>query len=196
VALLRKKNKKPKISITIYDMRKSEKSGPTKYLNPYVGGVLLGIVLLAANFISGRGLGASGAMKSVVVTSITTIAPVSSENLGFVKEFRADHPGNPMKTWLVFEMTGVLVGGFLSGAFAGRLKFKVEHSPKITSKKRLFLALTGGMLFGFGAELGRGCTSGSALSGMAVLSLGGFITMMAIFGTAYALAYFFRKNWI
>ena len=193
---MRKKNKKPKISITIYDMRKSEKSGPTKYLNPYVGGVLLGIVLLAANFISGRGLGASGAMKSVVVTSITTIAPVSSENLGFVKEFRADHPGNPMKTWLVFEMTGVLVGGFLSGAFAGRLKFKVEHSPKITSKKRLFLALTGGMLFGFGAELGRGCTSGSALSGMAVLSLGGFITMMAIFGTAYALAYFFRKNWI
>ena len=168
----------------------------TKYLNPYVGGVLLGIVLLAANFISGRGLGASGAMKSVVVTSITTVAPSASKNNGFVKEFTKDHPGSPMKTWLVFEMTGVLVGGFLSGAFAGRLKLKVEHSPKITSKKRLFLALTGGILFGFGAELGRGCTSGSALSGMAVLSLGGFITMMAIFGTAYALAYFFRKNWI
>lgn len=168
----------------------------TKYLNPYVGGVLLGLVLLASNFISGRGLGASGAMKSVVVTSITAVAPSSSQNLGFVKEYGNDHPGNPMKTWLVFEMTGVLVGGFLSGAFAGRLKLKVEHSPKITSKKRLFLALTGGVLFGFGAELGRGCTSGSALSGMAVLSLGGFITMMAIFGTAYALAYFFRKNWI
>jgi uncharacterized membrane protein YedE/YeeE len=168
----------------------------TKYLNPYIGGVLLGLVLLASNFISGRGLGASGAMKSVVVTSITAVAPSSSQNLGFVKEYGSDHPGNPMKTWLVFEMTGVLVGGFLSGAFAGRLKLKVEHSPKITSKKRLFLALTGGVLFGFGAELGRGCTSGSALSGMAVLSLGGFITMMAIFGTAYALAYFFRKNWI
>jgi uncharacterized membrane protein YedE/YeeE len=101
-----------------------------------------------------------------------------------------------MKTWLVFEMTGVLVGGFLSGALAGRLKLKIEHSPKITSRKRLILALTGGVLFGFGSQLGRGCTSGAALSGMAVLSLGGFITMMAIFGTAYALAYFFRKNWI
>jgi hypothetical protein len=101
-----------------------------------------------------------------------------------------------MKTWLVFEMLGVLVGGFLSGAFAGRLKFKVEHSPKITSKRRLIFAGVGGLLFGFGAELGRGCTSGSALSGMAVLSLGGFISMMAIFGTAYALAYFVRKNWI
>jgi hypothetical protein len=101
-----------------------------------------------------------------------------------------------MKTWLVFEMLGVLVGGFISGALAGRLKLKVEHSPKITSRKRLILALSGGILFGFGSQLGRGCTSGSALSGMAVLSLGGFITMMAIFGTAFGLAYFFRKNWI
>lgn len=168
----------------------------TKYLNPYVGGVLLGLVLLAANFVSGRGLGASGAIKSTVVTVMTTVAPSSAENSGFVKEFTQSHAGNPMKTWLVFEMLGVLVGGFLSGTLAGRLKLKVEHSPKITSRKRLFLALTGGVLFGFGSQLGRGCTSGSALSGMAVLSLGGFITMMAIFGTAYALAYFFRKNWI
>jgi uncharacterized protein len=177
-------------------MSKSEKSRPTKYLNPYVGGVLLGIVLLAANFVSGRGLGASGAIKSTVVTAITNIAPSASEKSEFVKEYREEHPGNPMKTWLVFEMTGVLVGGFLSGAFSGRLKLKVEHSPNITSRKRLLLALTGGVLFGFGSQLGRGCTSGSALSGMAVLSLGGFVTMMAIFGTGYALAYVFRKNWI
>jgi len=177
-------------------MVNSKESKKTKYLNPYVGGVLLGIVLLAANFVSGRGLGASGAIKSAVVSSVSAIAPSASEKSGFIKEFRTEHPGNPMKTWLVFEMTGVLVGGFLSGAFAGRLKFKVEHSPKITSTKRLLLALTGGVLFGFGSQLGRGCTSGSALSGMAVLSLGGFITMMAIFGTAYAFAYLFRKNWI
>jgi uncharacterized protein len=177
-------------------MVKSKETKKTKYLNPYLGGVLLGVVLLAANFISGRGLGASGAIKSTVVTAVTAIAPSSSEKSGFVKEFRESHQGNPMKTWLVFEMTGVIVGGFLSGALAGRLNFKVEHSPKITSRKRLILALTGGVLFGFGSQLGRGCTSGSALSGMAVLSLGGFITMMAIFGTAFALAYFFRKNWI
>ncbi len=177
-------------------MVKSNELKKTKYLNPYIGGVLLGIVLLAANFVSGRGLGASGAIKSTVVSAMTIVAPVVSEGSGFVQEFRESHSGNPMKTWLVFEMLGVVVGGFLSGAIAGRLKFKVEHSPKITSRKRLILALSGGVLFGFGSQLGRGCTSGSALSGMAVLSLGGFITMMAIFGTAFAMAYFFRKNWI
>src|SRR5512133_3772013 len=168
----------------------------TRYLNPYLGGVLLGLVLLAANFISGRGLGASGAIKSGVVTIATAVNPSSAESSAFIKEYQGAHKGNPMKNWLVFEMLGVLDGGFLSGVFAGRLKLKVEHSPNITSRKRLILALGGGILFGFGSQLGRGCTSGSALSGMAVLSLGGFITMMAIFGTAFALAYFFRKNWI
>jgi uncharacterized membrane protein YedE/YeeE len=173
-----------------------KKSGKTRYLNPYLGGVLLGLILLAANFVSGRGLGASGAIKSGVVTVVTTFNHSAAEKSAFIKEYLGAHGGNPMKNWLVFEMMGVLVGGFLSGALAGRLKLQVEHSPKITSNKRLFLALIGGILFGFGSQLGRGCTSGSALSGMAVLSLGGFVTMMAIFGTAYALAYFFRKNWI
>ena len=177
-------------------MAKSKERKVAKYLNPYIGGVLLGIVLLASNFISGRGLGASGAIKSAIVSGMTVAAPTASANNGFVKEYSEAHPGNPMKTWLVFEMLGVLAGGFLSGALSGRLKVKVEHSPKITSRRRLVFALSGGILFGFGAELGRGCTSGSALSGMAVLSLGGFISMMAIFGTAFALAYFFRKNWI
>lgn len=167
-----------------------------RYLNPYLGGVLLGLVLLAANFISGRGLGASGAIKSVVATTIEVVDKEAVNTMPFMAEYAESHSGSPMKSWLVFQMMGVIVGGFLSGALAGRLKLKVEHSPKITSKRRLIFALAGGILFGLGSQIGRGCTSGSALSGMAVLSLGGFVTMMGIFGTAFALAYFFRKNWI
>jgi uncharacterized membrane protein YedE/YeeE len=91
---------------------------------------------------------------------------------------------------------GALAGAFLSGLFFNRLKFKVEHSPKITSRRRLIFALSGGLIFGFGSQLAKGCTSGAALSGMAVLSLGGYITMVAIFGTAFLAAWMFRKNWI
>ena len=167
-----------------------------KYLNPYIGGVLLGLVLLASIFISGRGLGASGAIKSALVAGVETVAGSHAENTAAYKEFTTGHTGSPLKSWLVFEMFGVLVGGFISGGLAGRLKWKVEHSPKITSKRRIVFAVIGGILFGLGSQFGRGCTSGAALSGMAVLSLGGFITMMFIFGTAFALAYFFRKNWI
>jgi len=164
-------------------------------MNPYLAGVLLGLVLLTAYFVSGRGLGASGAIKSAIVTTVDAVSPAHAEKASFYADYKEAHP-KPMKSWLVFEMLGVLVGGFLSGALSGRLKLKVEHSPKITSKRRLIFALAGGVLFGFGSQLGRGCTSGSALSGMAVLSLGGIITMAAIFGTGYALAYFVRKNWI
>ena len=45
----------------------------TKYFNPYLGGVLLGLVLLLAFFISGRGLGASGAIKSTIVAGVETL---------------------------------------------------------------------------------------------------------------------------
>jgi uncharacterized membrane protein YedE/YeeE len=166
-----------------------------KYMNPYLAGLMLGVVLLASFYLTGRGLGASGAMRSVVVSSVSTVAPEYAESSNYFSKYLGGGK-TPMKTWLVLEVFGVLIGGFISGAISGRLKFKLEKSPKITSRKRIYLAIIGGALFGFGSQLGRGCTSGAALTGMATMSLAGYVTMMAIFGTAFALAYFFRKNWI
>ncbi|MCF6167753.1 conserved hypothetical protein, membrane (DUF395) [hydrothermal vent metagenome] len=165
------------------------------YWNPYFGGFLLGILILATFYITGRGLGASGAFKSTVVTVVDDIAPTHAENNAYYEKF-IKKDDTPMNTWLVFESLGILIGGFLSGALSGRLKLFVQHSPKITSKRRLVFALLGGAFFGFGAQLARGCTSGAGLSGMAVLSTGGFITVLTIFGSGYLFAYFFRKNWI
>jgi len=165
------------------------------YWNPYYGGFLLGIIIIFTFYITGRGLGASGAMKSSVVTLVDTVAPTHAENNAYYKTF-INEEDSPMNTWLVYEALGVLIGAFLSGGLNGRISWRIQHSPKITSKRRLIFALIGGVLFGLGAQIARGCTSGAALSGMAVLSTGGFITMLAIFGTAYLTAYFFRKNWI
>lgn len=167
----------------------------TKYLNPYLGGFLLGLVLMATFIITGRGLGASGAVKSTVVEAVSSVAPVHAEKSHYYSKFISDDV-HPMNTWLVFEVVGVLAGAFLSGLLFNRLKFKVEHSPRITSRRRLIFALTGGALFGIGSQLAKGCTSGAALSGMAVLSLGGFITMISIFATAFIFAWVFRRNWI
>ena len=167
-----------------------------RYMNPYAAGVLLGLVLLSAIFISGRGLGASGAVKSAVIASVEAAAPSHALRGTFYKEYAAEHAGNPLKQWLVFEVVGVLIGGFLSGLVSGRLTWATEKGPRISANTRLAFALAGGALFGIGAQLARGCTSGAALSGMAVLSTAGFVTMMAIFGTAYAVAFFFRRLWI
>ena len=169
----------------------------TKYMNPYLAGVLLGLLLVATIYITGRGLGASGAIKSYAVTAVETIVPTHTASTKFYKEYGEEHPGSsPLMNWLVFEVTGVLVGAFLSGLISNRLNLKLEKGPHTTTKIRIAGALIGGLLWGVGSQLGRGCTSGAALSGIAVMSTGGIITMFAIFAGAYAFAYFFRKFWI
>ena len=165
------------------------------YWNPYFGGFLLGLLIIFTFYVTGRGLGASGAMKSSVVTLVNSAAHEHVESNSYYSKFVTEGK-SPMNNWLVFETIGVLIGAFISGGIAGRIGWRVQHSPKITRKRRLIFAFSGGILFGLGAQIARGCTSGAALSGMAVLSTGGFITMLAIFGTGYLAAYFFRKNWI
>jgi hypothetical protein len=165
------------------------------YMNPYIAGTMLGIVLLFAMFLSGRGLGASGGIKYCVVSVVGAISPPhAEESVYYSKYFEGGE--KPLKNWLTIEIFGVLIGGFLSGALSKRLKFKIEKSPNISNARRLLFAFLGGVFFVYGAQLARGCTSGAALSGMAVLSVAGFVTMIAIFGSAYIFAWFFRKNWI
>lgn len=175
-------------------MNQTNKDRSKKYWNPYFGGMMLGLLLLATFYITGRGLGASGAAKSTVVATVSTIAPEHAKESVYYSRFISDDH-HPLNEWLVFEVIGILAGAFLSGALAGRLKFKVEHGPHITSRKRLVFAALGGLAFGIGSQLARGCTSGAALSGMATLSLAGFVSMLSIFGAAYLFAWFFRKLW-
>lgn len=164
-------------------------------MNPYLAGTLLGMVLLLAMYLAGRGLGASGGIKYCVVSLVGAVdRPHAEKSIYYSKYF--EDGKKPLKNWLTLEIFGVVAGGFISGAISGRLKLKVEKSPKISNARRLIFAFIGGAFFVYGGQLARGCTSGAALSGMAVLSLAGFVTMIAIFGSAFVFAWFFRKNWI
>lgn len=165
------------------------------YLNPYLAGFFLGLTLLATIVISGRGLGASGGFKGVVAGTVEAVAPAHAAANPFYSTART-HGRSPLADWLVFEVTGVALGAFLSGLMSSRLRCIVERGPRASARLRLLTAALGGALFSFGAQFGRGCTSGAALSGMAVLSAGGMLTMGVIFGSAFAVAWFFRKLWI
>lgn len=139
---------------------------PSKpYSDPYVAGIGLGLVLLAAFVLVGRGLGASGAF------------------------------GLKPDPWLFLEIVGVFIGGALSAFFAGRLRVGVERGARITDRTRLFTAFGGGLLMGIGAKLARGCTSGLGLTGGSLLSVGSWLFIMAAFAAAYAAAPFLRKLW-
>jgi hypothetical protein len=165
------------------------------YMNPYLAGIGLGLFLLAAFVLVGRGLGASGAFNSTIAWLLTLVAPGYARSNEFLSAYL--EPGtHPLKAWLVFEVVGVFVGALLSGLLAGRVAKTVEKGPRISVAARLALAFVGGGLMAFGAALARGCTSGQALTGGALLNLGSWVFMMCVFGGAYAVAWFFRREWI
>lgn len=165
------------------------------YTNPYLIGLLLGLVLLSAFVISGRGLGASGVLSTTVAVAVDKIAPSQVENNEFYQGYLGDGTTNPFKNWLTFSIIGAIIGGFISGAISGRNKIMVEKGPRITRNKRFLFAFIGGSLMGFGAKMARGCTSGQALTGGSLLSVGGWAFMIMVFVGAYAMAYFVRRQW-
>ena len=168
---------------------------PKYYWNPYLVGIGLGIVLLSAFVIMGRGLGASGALSTSVAVIVNTVAPEHAANNAFYQKYLGDGSISPFKDWLVFLVIGVFIGGFFSGAVAGRNKMMIEKGPRFSNKKRLLFAFVGGTLMGFGAKMARGCTSGQGLTGGAMLSVGGWAFMLMVFAGAYAMAYFVRRQW-
>jgi len=164
------------------------------YSNPYVAGVGLGLVLLAAFVVMGRGLGASGAFGSSAAGIANGIAPTHAHASPYFARY-LDAPGGPWREWLLFEIAGVFLGGFLSAWLAGRIRFTVERGPRLALRSRLVTAFVGGGAMGIGAVLARGCTSGQALTGGALLSAGSWLFMLAAFVAAYAIAPFIRRAW-
>lgn len=168
---------------------------PTKpHIHPYTAAILLGLVLFLAFFLTGNGLGASGGMNRIVVFVEDLFAPAHVDRIPYLLEM-AGGDKNPLDSWVVFIAVGAVLGGFVSGWLGGRLKVETNKGPRITNRQRWLLAFVGGAIMGYGARLARGCTSGQALSGGAVLSVGSWLFMFAVFAGAYALAYFMRKAW-
>ena len=168
----------------------------TRYINPYLAGMGIGLVLLAAYASAGRGLGASGAFATVVATGMAVVegsARVSSSPA--TARYLTNGLTSPLHDWLVLELLGVVAGGFASAWLAGRTKLAIERGVGISSRARLMVAVGGGVLMGFGAKLARGCTSGQALSGGALLATGSWIFIATCFATGYALAPFARRLW-
>jgi uncharacterized protein len=172
-------------------------SPPAKpFLNPYLAGFGLGLVLLTAFVVMGRGLGASGALTTAAAAAVHAVAPAHAEANPFYADYLGDGSTSPWKDWLVFQVIGVFVGGLLSGAFANRLRVTVEKGPRISTRSRLVLAFIGGAILAVGAKLALGCMSGQALTGGALLNAGSWVAMMCIFGGAYGLAWFVRRQWL
>lgn len=169
-------------------------AGAGRYANPYACGAALGVLLFLANVLTGHGLGASGGMARVVAVAADAAAPRAVERHGVLVAL-ARPARSTLDNWVVWSILGSILGAAASGALAGRLKPEVHRGPHVSVRLRLLTALVGGAFMGFGAQWARGCTSGQALSGGAVLSAGSWAMMLSIFAGAYALAYPLRRLW-
>jgi hypothetical protein len=166
---------------------------PNRFWNPYLAGVALGLVLLAAFVLTGKGLGASGAWLRAGVTVVQVAAPAHVEGVPLLAGATEDGP--PLRNWLVFEVLGVMVGGFLGAWTSGRFGVETLKGPRVSTGARQALAVLGGVAMGIGAGMARGCASGQGLSGGALLSAGGWAFMMSFFAGGYAVAWFVRREW-
>lgn len=164
------------------------------YAHPYLGGVILGVVLFLALFLTGNGLGSSGATSRLTVFVQDQFVPDHVDRTPYLLRM-AGGDKNPLDDWLVPVFFGALLGGFTSGMIFGRVKLETTKGPRLSDRTRWMIAFVGGVLFLYGARMARGCTSGQALTGGAVLSAGSWVVMLCIFGGAYGLAYFVRKLW-
>jgi hypothetical protein len=167
---------------------------PRQYINPYVAGTLLGIVLFLTFFITGSGLGASAALSRVQVAITDIFVPAHVDRVGYFAEMGGG-TRSALNHYSVWMLLGTLIGGALSGVANRRFRFEVRKGPNISVASRLAFAFLGGAIMTYGARLARGCTSGQALSGGAVLSVGSWAFMFAVFGGGYAVAYFVRRLW-
>ena len=152
-------------------------------------------MLLAAFVVMGRGLGASGAFSSSAAGTTRSLSPQRAQASSLFAGYLSAE-GGPWVDWLIFEIVGVAIGGALSAWLAGRLRFEVERGPRISRRSRLMTAFAGGGVMGLGAVLARGCTSGQALTGGALLSVGSWLFMIGAFAAAYVIAPLVRRAWV
>lgn len=180
--------------IQLVEKKEKIKMGKNKYINPYIAGAMIGVVLFLAFALTHGGLGASGAISRLQVYFTRLFFAGHVDRVGY---FAAMGGGdrNVLDHSSILMLLGTFFGGLVSAKFHARLKFEVFRGPNISNAKRLLLALVGGIFMGYGARFARGCTSGQALSGGAVLSLGSWAFMFSVFIGGYLLAYFVRKLW-
>jgi len=139
----------------------------------------LGAVLLLTFVLTGHGLGATGFTTRLSAWLGEHALPVWTQKNDYLGPFLEDGP--VLSSWISWQVLGVFAGGLLSAWLAGRMRWQIEGAGTVGRPMRLFKALVGGVLAGFGARIAAGCTSGVGLSGSAVLGVAGFVFLGAFF---------------
>ncbi|MGJ8592947.1 MAG: YeeE/YedE family protein [Aquaticitalea sp.] len=160
----------------------------------YVGGPLIALVMFLLLF-AGKQFGMSSNLR-------TACAAMGADKLA--DYFNYDWKS---KRWNLMVVLGAAIGGFIASNFMGNSGVEINPEvaqqlatdyqitsageyylpPEIFSLEALgdpfniIILLLGGILVGFGARYGGGCTSGHGISGMSNLQLPSLIAVIGFF---------------
>ncbi len=79
------------------------------YMNPYLAGTLLGVVLFLAFFVTGTGLGASGGLNRMLVFFQNMAVPEHIDQVPYLLKMAGGNM-NPLNSWIVYLTVGTVAG--------------------------------------------------------------------------------------
>ncbi len=153
----------------------ARRSGLGHYLadipwNPWVGGVLLGLIATAAWVLStaaGRNGGLGITTPSAKIITFLTTGDVT------------------LVDWSVMLVLGILLGSFVAAKLSGEFRWRVPDANTILR------SAGGGVTMGVGAALAGGCTIGNSLVETSLFSYQGWVSFAAIMLGTWGAACFF-----
>ena len=157
-----------------------------KSWNPYVVGVLIGLLSVSTFYTANRPMGISIAFAQTTAMLQEIFAPDYVRNNEFIQRTMPQVIDGVGIDWIWMLVLGVFIGAFISSWISG--DFKKEIVPELWKSrfgsgkiKRLFTAVSGGTLLFFGARLAGGCTTWHGINGSLQLALSGWIFFLVIF---------------
>ena len=141
--------------------------------SPWVGGVLLGLIAIAAWVLStaaGRNGGLGITTPSAKIVTFLTTGDVT------------------LVDWSVMLVLGILVGSFLAAKLSGEFRWRVPDAQTILR------SAGGGVAMGVGAALAGGCTIGNSLVETSLFSYQGWVSLVAIMLGTWGAAWFFLQR--
>ncbi len=159
---------------------------------PYtIGAVLLGLLNIAMFTATGKAWGITSSITNWAAWIYQAIGGHPESWFYFQQESKAVAlNGGFIKDMHSMSNVGIILGALLATLLASQFKIK-----KIRSSKQIVAAVLGGLLMGYGARIASGCNIGALFSGVASMSLHGWIYWVFLFigawiGSKLLLRYF------
>ena len=148
--------------------------------SPYVVGAGIGLLSCLAFFLSDKPIGCSTAFARTSGMLRRLFNGKKVLEKAYYKKFV------PEIDWEWMLVAGVVLGSFISAKSSGT--FEVKWVPAVWAQSaggspavRWLVALTGGVIMGFGARWAGGCTSGHGISGTLQLAVSGWMAAACFF---------------